>query len=215
MFVAMPIAVVIVAAAIARSTKFLLALVALLLLTGGLAYSGLLANFESLPPRLLLMILPVAVVTVFAAFGRIGDSFRDLPISWLVGVQAFRFPLELMIYKAVEEGVAPPQFTWTGMNYDVLAGITALLIAPFASSLPKWALWCWNVACVLLLLNIVVVATISTPGPLQVLKPDNTWIAYSPFVWLPTICVMAALFGHVVLTRRLIQDRFESYENSN
>lgn len=138
------------------------------------------------------------------AFWKIGDRFRDMPLVWLVGFQAFRLPLELMIYRAVEEGVAPPQFTWTGMNYDVLVGIFSLCLIPFVSKLPKWPIWLWNLIGLGLLLNVVTVAIISTPGPMQFLKPDNVWIAYFPFIWLPTVCVMAALFGHIVVTRKLL-----------
>jgi hypothetical protein len=35
----------------------------------------------------------------------------------------------------------------------------------------------------------------------------NTWVFYFPYVWLPTILVQAALFGHVVIFRRLLAER--------
>ncbi|WP_437619875.1 hypothetical protein [Sorangium sp. So ce1151] len=35
----------------------------------------------------------------------------------------------------------------------------------------------------------------------------NTWVCCPPFVWLPAVMVMAALFGHVVVARRLRAER--------
>lgn len=204
MFIGLPVILVLVGSLLARSKKFLLGCIVLLSATGILAGSGILTDFHSLPPRLPLVLAPLTVVVAFFAFRPIGTVFRDLPLSWLIGFQAFRLPLELMIHRAVEEGVAPPQFTWTGLNFDIVVGILSLCLAPLASKLPKWIIWVWNVIGISLLLNVVTVAAISVPGPLQLLTPDNTWIAYFPFIWLPTICVMAALFGHLVTTRKLL-----------
>ena len=55
-----------------------------------------------------------------------------------------------------------------------------------------------------LLLNIIGVAVLATPmfeyfGPAQ----RNVWITYPPFVWLPTVMVLAALAGHLVVARAL------------
>jgi len=206
MFVVLPIALVCAAAAMVKSAKFLVCGISILILTAALALSGILADFESLPPRLLLMLGPLTIVTVVSAFSSIGKRFSELPLMWLVGFQAFRFPLELMIYQAVSEGVAPPQFTWTGMNYDVIVGVASLVMFPFVKKLPAWAIWCWSVLGIGLLINVVTVAIISTPGPLKILSPDNTWVAWFPFVWLPTICVMAALFGHLVTIRKILTE---------
>ncbi len=92
---------------------------------------------------------------------------------------------ELMIHRAVDEGVAPPLFTWTELYYDIFIGITALLLAPFAATGPKPLLWAWNLMGLALLENVVTVAILSVPGPLQVLPPQNTWVADLSFVWLP------------------------------
>lgn len=54
---------------------------------------------------------------------------------------------------------------------------------------------------------VVIVAILSIPSPFQQLKPDNIWVAYFPFVWLPTAAVVAALLGHLVLFRKLNQAR--------
>lgn len=204
-FLAFPLALIAWATYLTRSRMVLFGFLGFLLFSAGLAWAGILSNFEALPPRMLLLLLPLTILTAFAAFRAPGTEACQLPWSWIIGFQAFRLPLEWMIHQAVEEGVAPPQMTWTGMNFDILTGMVSLALAPFATKLPTWCLWSWNLLGMGLLFNVVTVAVLSVPGPIQVLKPDNTWVAYFPFVWLPAICVMSALFGHVVATRKLLE----------
>jgi hypothetical protein len=53
--------------------------------------------------------------------------------------------------------------------------------------------------------NIVVIAWLSTPTPMQLFRqePANTWIARPPYIWLPTVMVAFAILGHIVVWRRL------------
>ena len=62
----------------------------------------------------------------------------------------------------------------------------------------------WNVAGLLLLVNIVAVAILSTPR-LAMFGPDqlNVFVFYPPFVWLPAVLVLAALAGHLIIFRAL------------
>lgn len=168
-------------------------------ITGGLAYAGFFQNYD-LPPRMLLVILPgLVAITIFAWRSNLHSS----PLKLIVGLQAFRIPVELLIHRAVSEGVAPPQLTWTGMNWDVASGVLALILLPFANRLPKAALHLFNFVGAALLINVVVVALLSLPTTLQRITPDNIWVAYFPFAWLPLIHVTCAWAGHVVLLRRL------------
>jgi len=56
-----------------------------------------------------------------------------------------------------------------------------------------------------LLINIIGVALLSAPTPVRVFmnEPANVWIAHAPWVWLPTVMVLAALCGHALVYRRL------------
>ncbi len=59
-----------------------------------------------------------------------------------------------------------------------------------------------------LLLTIFSIAVMSIPGPLRLFDGSpNVWIVTVPFVWLPTMMVMAALLGHLLLLRRLLGAR--------
>jgi hypothetical protein len=70
------------------------------------------------------------------------------------------------------------------------------------------ALLAWNALGSFFLLVIIGIAVASAP-PLLAFGADaahaNTWVAYPPFIWLPTVLVPAAAAGHVVLWRRLLR----------
>lgn len=204
-FVAIAIFLVVMFAFAQKSWVVLIAGAAWLLLTGGLAHSGVLADFSSTPPRIAILIFPALVLTVVLAFTQFGTRLSLLPLTFLIGFQAFRIPVEVLIHRAVAEGIAPPQMTWNGLNMDILSGISALLLFPFVGNVPRWGILAWNTMALGLLLWIVGVAVLSFPGALQRLKPDNVWVAYFPFVWLPAVAVTSALLGHVVLFRRLLR----------
>ena len=174
-----------------------------LLFTGVLARSGVLADFSSTPPRIAFLLLPTMLLAVVLGFSKFGSRLSLMPLAFLIGFQAFRIPVELLIHRAVQEGIAPPQMTWTRLNFDILSGVSALLLFPFARRIPRWGSLTWNTLALALLLWTVGVAVLSFPGTLQRLKPDNVWVAYFPFIWLPTVAVTSALLGQVALFRRL------------
>lgn len=102
----------------------------------------------------------------------------------------------------------PMQMTYTGSNFDIVSGVTALLVGALAAYelAPRWLLLAWNVLGSGLLVVILVIAVASLPRfALYGSEPVrlNTWIAYFPFVWLPAGLVSAAVLGHVLLWRRL------------
>lgn len=169
------------------------------LLTAAGALTGVFGYLVLPPPALLVMILG----TAFAARSLLKGAWRALSLPVLVGFQSFRILVELLIHQAVLEGVAPPQMTWTGQNLDILAGLTALLLGPFAARVPIWLLWLWNLGGLALLCNVVAVAILSLPLPFQQFWPDNLWVMIFPYQWLPMILVLAAFLGHLALWQRL------------
>jgi hypothetical protein len=76
---------------------------------------------------------------------------------------------------------------------------------------PRWLLLAWNALATTLLAVILIVAVLSAP-PLLVFGSEqaNTWVAYAPFVWLPTVLVPAAVAGHVLLWRRMLAPEVSS-----
>jgi hypothetical protein len=91
---------------------------------------GWIADVERRPPPLLLMVAAVVTLSVSLAFSRFGSRFVEgLPMWILVLGQVFRFPLELLMHRAADEGVMPPQMSYSGWNFDIITGLTAMPVA--------------------------------------------------------------------------------------
>ncbi len=204
-FVALAILLIAMFALALKSRWLFFAGVAWLAFTGIIAKTGLLSDFASLPPNIALLLVPTFAATIVLAFSKLGERLSLLPLTFLVGYQAFRIPVELLIHRAVQEGVAPPQMTWDGINFDILSGITALLLFPFVRRIPNWGILVWNTLALCLLIWIVGVASLSFPTAFQQLEPDNIWVAHFPFIWLPTVAVTSALIGHLVVYQKLLK----------
>jgi hypothetical protein len=174
----------------------------------GAAASGVLREWDWRPPPLAVLLILMTAFGVAFARSTFGDRLaRGLPLAWLVGFQSFRFPLELLMHGAYTEGVMPVQMSYSGRNFDILTGATALLLGVAMSiwNVPKWIVWIWNVLGLGLLLNIVSVAIASLPL-FQAFGPDqvNTFVTYPPYVLLPALIVLAAWAGHLVIFRALL-----------
>ena len=175
--------------------------------TVALAASGRL-SFTSRPPTAGVLIV-VSVVLAFAVgTSRLGSRLATgIPLAALIGVQAFRFPLELMLHRAYREGLMPVQMSYSGFNFDILTGLSAIVVALYLVRRPDAlvVVRVWNAAGILLLVNILTIAVLSTPTPIRVFhnEPANEWIAHAPWVWLPAVFVVAAIVGHIVVFRRL------------
>jgi hypothetical protein len=177
-------------------------------LTWAVAGTGIIADFERRPPPIVLMLLTVLAVSTAVAFSRYGTRFVEgLPLWILVAGQAFRLPLEWLMHRAADEGVMPPQMSYSGWNFDILTGLTAIPVAfllarGFRHARAVAALW--NVAGTVLLTNILTIAMLSTPLVAAFgVEHTNTWVAHPPYVWLPTMMVVCAITGHLVIFRKL------------
>jgi len=193
----------------ARRHALVAALVVIGVMLGevALAASGLFQRWDLRPPPFMLMFVPLTVLTVRLALSRFGQTLAlSLPIAVLIGAQAFRLPLELVMHQAALEGVMPPQLSFAGYNFDIVTGATAIVLALLlvVKSAPRILLWLWNFMGLALLAGIVGLALASMPA-LRLFGPDrvNTWVTYAPFVWLPGLLVQMALFGHILVWRKL------------
>ena len=189
-----------------RTVILAVAVLAWLLATALLAASGVL-RIDARPPPLALLSLAAVIIGIVVPFSSLGTLLiRGLPLWALVGFQVFRLPLELVIHQAYVEGVIPAQMSYPGLNYDILSGITAGMLGLWLvrGQVPRWVVVAWNALGSVLLLNIVALAILSTPR-FQWFGADhlNVFVTYPPFVWLPTILVVAALMGHVLVWRWL------------
>jgi len=166
-------------------------------------------NMTSIPPRFLLAFMP-ALLTIIALFvTEKGRKFVDsLPLLTLTYLNVVRIPVELCLYWLFLYKTVPELMTFSGRNFDILAGITAPFIAYFGMQrqmLGKKGLLLWHVVSLALLLFIIFNGVLSAPLFFQQFAFDQPNIAllHFPFVWLPAFIVPVVLFGHFTAIRRL------------
>ena len=142
-----------------------------------------------------------------------GTLAAAVPLSTLVGLQAFRLPLELVMHHAAQVGIMPPELSYAGYNYDILTGAGALAIVVAMGTgrhVPRAIVWAWDVWGIGCLLVITAIAVATSPM-VRAFGDDprhlNTWVLHVPYVWLPAVLVVVALAGHVVVTRALLGHR--------
>ena len=168
----------------------------------------------SFPPKIMLIGILPAFLTIIILFSTLkGRRFIDsLPLKNLTYLNIIRIPVEIVLYWLYLYKAVPELMTFEGRNFDILAGITAPVVAYFGLTKAKWnprVLLVWNFICLGLLINIVVNALLTARTPIQQFAFDQPNIAmeYFPFSWLPTFIVPVVLFGHVVSIRQLWKQR--------
>ncbi len=168
------------------------------------------SDTNSFPPKIMLIgILPTILTVIFLFATSKGRKFIDsLPLKNLTYLNIVRIPVEIILFWLFLNKAIPELMTFEGRNFDILAGITAPLIAYFGltkAKLNQQTILIWNFLCLGLLVNIVVNALFSAPSPIQKFAFDqpNIAILNFPFSWLPTFIVPIVLFGHLTSIRQL------------
>ena len=197
----------IVAAALRRRTVVAACLTVIWIAATGVAAARGVLHFTP-PPTMLILFIVIFAGAIGLATSPLGRQLAvGLPLAALVGYQGFRVVVELLMHRAYVEGLMPVQMSYSGRNFDIVTGITALALGAWlaAGSPPRSLVLAWNTLGLALLANIVTVALLSAPTPMRVFmnEPANVWITHAPWVWLPAVMVFAALAGHVLVYRRL------------
>lgn len=194
-----------------------------------LATGGFYQKTEFLPPRLLIFgVVPaLALIAIFLLFFR-SSFIEHLPIRLLTLVHVVRFPVEIVLYWLYHEQLVPREMTFLGWNYDILSGPFAILVfvtvfrnlpnpeTSVSSSLharvpdsaaKTFVLIAFNLVGIALLINIVTIAVLSLPSPLQRLAFDqpNRAILSFPYVFLPTVVVPIVLFSHLAVLYKTLR----------
>jgi len=197
-------------------TRFYLALSLWIIFISALALTGVLADFESLPPKITLVLFPPMIsILIFSICSKqLRSILKAMPIHWLLYLQSFRIVVELMLWYQHELGITPVQMTFEGRNIDILVGITGPIMGYLyqkkGAAIRKWVV-AWNFFGLALLLNILVIAILSFPVSFRYFmnEPANYLVAEFPFVWLPGILVTIAYSMHFFSLKQLYQKRIE------
>lgn len=181
-----------------------------LALHAGVAASGVLAG-QSMPPPLMIYVALTLLLAIALAASPVGRRLAALPLGLLVGLHAFRLPLELILHALYRGGDLPVQMTWSGLNFDVITGVTALLLGLWAlrRPLPTGVVWAFNALGTALLVAVAAIAATSAPTPLRQFTegPPVVLPLVVPYNWIVNVHVWTALVGHLVLWRALFGRR--------
>ena len=188
---------------------------ALAALSAALAFSGLLSRTDVRPPWLQVMILTTFGALLWHGLSRRGwATAQRASMASLVLLQSFRAPLEVLMLHAAQSGVMPVEFSMAGYNFDVVTGAGALLLgvaltlSPRHSPLQRALTWAWNLIGIVCLLVIAALAVATSPNVGYFgnsVEHWAVWTLYFPYVWLPVVLVGVAIYGHVMVTRKLLQ----------
>ncbi len=202
-----------------KSLIFLTVLFVLILIQSALGLCGFYSNVNSLTTRFPLLVAPLLIFCTSQFFTGKGKAFIDsLDIKTLTILHVIRVGVEISLFWLFAYRAIPRAMTFEGRNFDILSGLTAPLIYYFGfvkHKLNRTVLIVWNVACMLLLLNVVANAFLSLPGRFQQFGFEQPLIAvgYSPFLLLPAILVPLVLFSNAAAIRQLVLNKNITVKN--
>lgn len=197
---------VLLSAGLHRRTRILSAFVLFdwILLQGLLSWNGIYSNYpQAMPPYLLLFaVFPCVLVILVLMLSPVGRRFQNsLSQDALVLIHTVRIPVEFGLYLLYRHQLVPQLMTFEGRNFDILAGLSALLMFGLLRThrLNRMLLIGWNVIGLVLLLNIVVHGLLSAPSPIQQLAFDqpNVALLHFPYALLPAFIVPVVLWAHL------------------
>lgn len=196
-------------AARGKAGRVAIVLAGWLALTGAVSGSGVLEH-AVLPPPLALFLVGSLAVAALAARSSFGTRLiQGLPIAALVGVQAFRLPLELVLHSWKNQGVIPVQMTFEGHNFDIVTGVLAIVTAVYVQRAggraARGVVLAFNAIGSATLFAVTTIAVLSSPLPIRAYHDGPAlMLAYHfPYGWIVPFCVGGALFGHVLVFRWL------------
>jgi hypothetical protein len=160
--------------------------------------------FEKNPNLFPLLILG-SVALIFVSLKRINISKLNPKI--LLAVHILRIPVELILFQLYLQKKIPNLMTFTGWNFDIIVGISALVIL-FYQLLSKGKInrqffMVWNGIGIVFLFVIVSLAVLSSPLPIQqfAFEQPNIAVLEFPFCFLPTCVVPIVLISHILLIK--------------
>jgi len=167
-----------------------------------LAYNGFYLVTDTLPPRFIFVLLPSILLFVYA--------FQSKQIEWMkenrnAKLSSFfhviRIFVEIVLLYLFLNKAIPELMTFEGRNFDILAGITALIIGAmyYKEKVSNKVMIAWNFIGLGLILFIMVNGILSAETPLQMFAFDqpNRALLYFPFVLLPVVLVPMVIYMHI------------------
>ncbi len=170
------------------------------------AESGVL-EIDTLPPTIPVYWIATMTFSVMLVRSTVGKQLSMLPLGILVGLMAYRLPLEILLHLLYESGDLPVQMTWSGRNWDVITGVLGLILGVVSiwRVLPWGLVLAFNVLGLALLLNVVTITLLSAPLSIRQFlnDPPVVLVFHAPYNWIVNVHVWTALTGHLLIFRAL------------
>jgi len=195
-----------------NSKKLIQVMSAWIIFISTLAYVGIFQDMKSLPPRFAIVLGPTTFLIIYGLFPKqLNHTIKNRNLTRSTFTHGVRIPVELALYSLSLHKMIPELMTFAGRNFDILAGITALIIGGlfYKNMISKNVLLIWNVIGILLLIFIVVNGILSSELPIQQFAFDqpNRALAYFPFVLLPGVIVPLLIYTHITDIIKIVRER--------
>lgn len=170
-----------------------------------LALSGFFKAYEVVPPRLLLAVAPPVLLSIVFPFTKPGKRMvANANMQSLTLIHSLRLVVEaVFLYGLAQAGYVSHLVTFEGRNFDIIPGITAILIwwVFFKKKLiNKKVFLFWNVLSLSILLFTISQALLSSPLPFQLFSFEQPTVAifHFPFILLPGFVAFVMIFSHII-----------------
>ncbi|HMG68197.1 MAG TPA: hypothetical protein VK588_10940 [Chitinophagaceae bacterium] len=199
--------------------SFITVLFVLIVIQSALGLAGFYSNPATLTTRFPLLVAPLLFFCIAQFFTQKGKLFLDsLDIKALTILHTIRVGVETVLFWLFVHKAIPRAMSFEGRNLDILSGLTAPLVYYFGfvkHKLSRQVMIVWNVACMLLLFNVVTNAFLSLPARFENFGFEQPLIAvgYFPFLLLPAILVPLILFSNGATIRQLVLNKNPSIKN--
>lgn len=170
--------------------------------------SGKMEDFKMFPLNMApVLIVPMIGILYFTFAKSTQPIIANLSQTNIIALQSFRVAVEILLWRLFVLNEMPVQMSFEGKNWDVLSGLTAILVAFLVSKnkVRKNILVIWNLLGLALLINIVTIAILSMPTSFRLFmnEPANTIVTQFPISLLPGFLVPLAYGLHFLSLRNL------------
>jgi hypothetical protein len=179
---------------------------------GLIGYLGVVKNTAMRPSGIAFLFFPILFflflfIVFVMRFARGAHLALAFPLWIILGAQCFRIGVELFLHQLWLDRLVPRMLTFEGANVDIYIGGSALLIAWLSTRgrLGMKLALAWNVLGLLSLLNVVLRAVLTAPGPFNLIHAEvpNLMIGTFPFLFIPGFFVPLAVELHVLAIRAI------------
>jgi hypothetical protein len=177
-----------------------------------LAYTRFYEKTDLIPPRFLLILIPVLLFIIFGLTKkRLNWITQKRRTDLSTFLHTIRVPVEIILFYLFMDKMLPELMTFEGRNFDILAGISAPLIGILwlKKIINRNTLIIWNVFGLFLILFVFINGILSSELPIQIFgfEQPTKAINYFPFVLLPATIVPIVIYTHITDIIRLWKEK--------